>query len=410
MRVLFTTPVLEHPPAGGPQLRIENSIKALSTACELDIIYRCAQASDVDASAAAFFRGYCAEFHVWEFAGVARNRYARALQRLLSVDVERQARHILAHVERRAIGVIWFGYGNISWPLMRRIAQLRPGIRLVCDTDSVWSRYVLREAPYARGLRRLQIVQSGRRKEREERSWVNLCDVTTAVSEVDAQYYRTLAAEPTRVRIFSNAIDLANYGCAVAAPPGLRRPALCLAGTFGGAHSPMCDAARWILEQVLPRVRVQVPNAHLYLVGNGSDRHFGRLGNPAVTATGKLPSALPYLGNADVSLVPLKFESGTRFKILEAGACGVPLVSTRLGAEGLPVVDGQHLLLADQPEAFASAIVRILQDRQLAGRLAANCRELVSRDYGIDALARQARDILSALGQGRITPPPDPGP
>jgi glycosyltransferase involved in cell wall biosynthesis len=72
-------------------------------------------------------------------------------------------------------------------------------------------------------------------------------------------------------------------------------------------------------------------------------------------------------------------------------------VSTTLGAEGLPAIDGKHLLIADSASDFASAIIRLLHDRQLASSLAANCRDLVEQNYSIDSLARQARAILHCL-------------
>jgi glycosyltransferase involved in cell wall biosynthesis len=93
----------------------------------------------------------------------------------------------------------------------------------------------------------------------------------------------------------------------------------------------------------------------------------------------------------------LKFESGTRFKILEAGACGIPLVSTTLGAEGLPVIHEEHILLADDPAGFADAIVRLIGDKQLAERLASNCRELVRTSYSVESLRREAAHILALL-------------
>jgi glycosyltransferase involved in cell wall biosynthesis len=99
----------------------------------------------------------------------------------------------------------------------------------------------------------------------------------------------------------------------------------------------------------------------------------------------------------DVALVPLKFESGTRFKILEAAACGVPMVSTSLGAEGLPLVDGQHLLLADAAEAFAGAVVRLLSEREFAKRMAEKARHFILTHYSVDALAAEARTILGRL-------------
>ncbi len=397
MRVLFTTPILEHPAAGGPQLRIENSIKALSGACTLDLFYRAPRAHGLTPEALGYYQSLCKEFVLTEFSGLSRNRYIRKIQRTLAQDIRREARILIDHVDRFHIAAVWFGYGNISFPLIRHISRVRPGLKLICDTDSVWSRFILRELPLAGGLRRQAIRLSGLAKEREERLWVDLCDITTAVSEVDADYYRSIARRPDRVQVFSNVIDIDSYRQAPPPPADLQRPAIYLAGTFGHYHSPMDVAARWVLEEVLPLVRQSIPNLHFYIVGKASDKQFGHLRDPRITVTGTLPSVLPYLCNIDVALVPLHFESGTRFKILEAGACGIPLVSTTLGAEGLPAIDGKHLLIADTAGDFASAIIRLLNDRQLASELAANCRELVEQHYSIDSLARQARTILQCL-------------
>ena len=402
MKLLFTSPVLEHPAAGGPQLRIENSIKALSRLAEIDLVSRSPVSLTGGRAALDFFSGFARETQVAPSAiGISGNRYVRKAQRVLrglgERDAAQDAAYLVRHARRRGLGTVWFGYGNISFPLIRRIKALAPELKLICDTDSVWSRFILRELPYAGALRRRRIQRAGRRKEHEERSWVEMCDATTAVSEVDAAYYREKASRPERVHIFSNALDLATYASPPPPAPGLRKPCLYLAGTFGHAHSPMDVAARWMIEEVLPLVRRRLPAAHFYLVGTGSERMWGHLADPGITVTGKLPSVLPYLCHADAALVPLKFESGTRFKILEAGACGVPVVSTTLGAEGLPVRDGVELLLADSAEDFARAIVRVLEDRALARRLGEGCRAMVRARYSIDTLEREAADILGSL-------------
>jgi glycosyltransferase involved in cell wall biosynthesis len=403
MRVLFTTPILEHPAVGGPQLRIENSIKALSAVCELDIINRSSGAPDDIKRTGDYFESFCDEYHVLPVRNL-NSRFSRYLSfpekiinRLFDTRLRKHAQILLEHVDRRGIDVLWFGYGNISYPLMQLIKAKRPELKLVSDTDSVWSRFVLREAPYAKGVRKFRILQSGRRKEAEERAWVNLCDVTTAVSEVDAEYYRSVAADPGRVHVFSNVIDIKTY---YTAPPPLenfKKPSIYLAGSFGHYNSPMDTAARWMLEEVFPKVLKKYPDLHFYIVGRDSELGFGQFNGPNVTVTGRLDSVLPYLCNVDVALVPLMFESGTRFKILEAGACKIPLVSTALGAEGIPVVDGQDILIADEPEEFADAIIKILDDKSLADRLAQNCFRLVTERYSVEALTAEAKHILEYL-------------
>ena len=406
MRVLFTSPILEHPPAGGPQLRIENSIKALSRVCELFVVSRASRHS-VGKSGEALYRSLSKGFYY--VPAVASNRYVRRVRRILRrpavVDeTESSARFVLDLATELDIDILWFGYGNISFPLIKRIKETMPSLKVVCDTDSVWSRFVLRELPFQTDpVKRAAIERDGRAKAAEEQAWVDLCEITTAVSEVDADYYRSIADDPGRIQIFSNAIDVHQYETTPPPPADLSHPCMYLAGTFGRYDSPMDVAGRWVLEEVLPRVREQVPDIRFYIVGRDSQKSFGDITDPAVIVKGKLPSVLPYLCHADVALVPLKFESGTRFKILEAGACGIPLVSTILGAEGLPVVDNEHIVLADDPERFAQAIVRIVNDRPFAGRIADNCRELVRERYSVESLSREAAHILemfSASGGG----------
>ncbi len=403
MRVLFTTPVLEHPPAGGPQLRIENSIKALSRVCQLDIIHRAHEPTpEVDATD-IFYRGYAKEYST-TYVNIPNpshtrlhSRIRRLIDRIFKKTISQHASLILDHVDRRQIDVVWFGYGNLSYSLIREVKKRRPKLKVVCDTDSVWSRFVLRELPFAKGLRKLKIYLYGINKKFEERSWVDLCDVTAAVSVIDAEYYRGLSKDARKVHIFSNVIDVESYVAPMVAPVNFKKPSVYLAGTFGHYHSAMDTAARWVLEEVLPIVWAIRPDVHFYIVGRNSDKGFGHLNGPNITVTGKLESVLPYLKNTDIALVPLMFESGTRFKILEAGACQVPLVSTTLGAEGIPVKDGEHILLADTPKDFANAIFRLLEDKQFAHSLAQNCHCLVNQMFSVEALAEEAKNILRYL-------------
>lgn len=404
MKVLFTSPILEHPPAGGPQLRIENSIKALAAVSEVHVVSRAELPAERAAQTEAFLGKVARSFQYVPRLARPRPRRPglagkaeRLLRRLATGDERDDAAFLLGEIDRLGIELLWFGYGNLSFPVIRRVRAARPRLPLVCDTDSVWSRFLLRELPYARSSRKLGIYLAGKRKEREERAWTRLAEVTAAVSEIDAEYYRGLTNQPQRVRVFPNVLDLRSYADPPAPPPGFRKPCIYLAGTFGHFHSPMDSAARWVIDEVLPRLRPRHPDLHFYIVGNNSDKGFGHLNGPAITATGRLPSVLPYLCNADVALVPLKFESGTRFKILEAGACRVPVVSTTLGAEGIPVTDGHDILLADDAEGFANAISRLLTEPALARRIAENCHALVRREFSLERLTADARDILQSL-------------
>lgn len=399
-RVVFTTPVLEHPPRGGPELRIENSIKALSRIAEVHVISRLSRAAIGGSKAEAFYSGLCASFaYAPSVGGLRQNRYLRRLRRLLlrSRTASRDSSYIVRRAEVVGADVIWFGYGNISFDVIEPVKLAAPHIPVVCDTDSVWSRFVLRELPLVEDpQRREEIRHTGEQKQAEERAWVELCEVTTAVSEVDAEYYRSITSNDRKVQLFPNVIDLQSYADDVSPQKEIRSPSIFLAGTYGAATSPMNRAAAWFMDDVLPLVIKVLPEARLYLIGRGSDQVLPASPRSDVVALGEVDSVVPYLKHSDVSIVPLSYESGTRFKILEAGACGVPVISTTLGAEGLPVTHDKDILLADTPEAFAEAVIDVCRDRELATRLAANLSDLVGHHFSIEALSENAVKVLDA--------------
>lgn len=403
VQVLFTTPVLKHPPTGGPHLRIENSIKALNKTSELHVTSRVPLYDIGGIDAQKFYENHCNNFLYAPSADnssssrYASNKYIRILQAIREKLLNQDAEFILQYAKQNYIDVIWCGFGNISFDLIRKIKKEQSDIKIVCDTDSVWSRFILRELPYEKTLtRKFKIYRAGKKKEKEEQRLVDLADITTAVSTVDAEYYQSLAKDPERVKLFSNVIDLCNYSTIYEPPSNFKRPCIYLAGTFW-PKSPMDRAARWIIQDVLPIVKTAIPDVHLYIVGSGSDQTLSDTNNPDITITGMLPTVLPYLCNANVSIVPLKFESGTRFKILEAGACGVPVISTTLGAEGIPVTHGKDILLADSPLDFANSIIRVIQDKYSSSKMAENLRDLVGSEYNIDSLVNEARKILKSM-------------
>lgn len=381
-------------------MRIENSIIALNKISELHVISRVPRNKLGGEDAESFYRQLCRSFcYIPSLKPFSANRYIRKLQQLFRrITFLNEADFLLAYAKRHKIDVIWFGYGNISYDLIREIKEKRPLLKVVCDTDSVWSRFILRELPYTTDPEQKRAIQAdGERKEFEERRWVNLCDVTTAVSPVDAEYYQSIAENSEKVKLFSNVINLGTYSHAIPVPDGFHKPNFYLAGSFYSLSSPMAQGARWIIDAVLPLVRKELPDIHFYIIGKGSKEILHDIADPGITITGRLVSVLPYLCNADVALVPLAFESGTRFKILEAAACGIPLVSTTLGAEGIPVSHGFDIHLADDAAEFAQGIITVVRDKQYAKLLADNCNKLIQTNYSIDALEREALEILHFL-------------
>ena len=153
-----------------------------------------------------------------------------------------------------------------------------------------------------------------------------------------------------------------------AGDPALAGPPVVLfQGSLG--YPPNIDGAEWLTTAVAPRLRAAISDTEVRLVGPPATS-VRQLHEPGVlTVVGQVPSMEQELARATVAVVPVRYGGGTRVKILESFAHRVPVVSTTLGAEGLDVLDGVHLLLADDPEAFAAATIRLLRDPGLRVRL-----------------------------------------
>lgn len=163
-------------------------------------------------------------------------------------------------------------------------------------------------------------------------------------------------------------------------------------------HPPNADAARWLVEEIMPRVRAQEPAARVYLVGRGLPADLAqRDGKDGVVVTGFVDDLLPYLGRAKVMVAPIRLGGGLRGKVLEAFAASKAVVATRIAAEGFAVTDGEHLLLADDAQGFADAVVRVLRDDALRRRLGSAGYRLAEQRYSSAAAARQYEQLYAEM-------------
>ncbi len=207
----------------------------------------------------------------------------------------------------------------------------------------------------------------------------------------------TMETIPLRVDLPERSLD----------PLGAWPPAVLFVGGFG--HLPNVDAAVRLATRIFPRIRALSPDAVLYLVGDKPPKSVARLASEDVIVTGRVDDVTPYLDKAAVVVAPLRLGGGTRVKVLEALAAGKAVVASRLAAEGVDAIDGQHLLLADSDEEMAEAAARLLADPAARESLGRSAREwaLKALDWGAtvaeyEALYRRMltrrRDALAPRG------------
>jgi glycosyltransferase involved in cell wall biosynthesis len=178
-------------------------------------------------------------------------------------------------------------------------------------------------------------------------------------------------------------------------PSAERPPIVLLQGSLG--YPPNIDAAHWMATAIAPRIRRQVPALELRLVGRPATSILKLHAPGVVTVVGEVPSMSSELARASVAAVPIRYGGGTRVKILESFAHRVPVVSTTLGAEGLDVQDDVHLLLADDPDEFAAATVRLIGDPALRTRIADKAEKLYLDRYDGRAADEGIRRLLEDL-------------
>jgi glycosyltransferase involved in cell wall biosynthesis len=161
------------------------------------------------------------------------------------------------------------------------------------------------------------------------------------------------------------------------------------------AYPPNVEAVRWFVKEVLPRILTQRPDATFEVIGGDApDGILGLSAEAGVRLHGYQADTLPFLAAAAVSVCPVRTGAGRQNKLMEAFACGLPAVATRLAALGAEAQDGKHLLAADTPQEFADAVLALLQKPALGKRLAKEAAALVKSKYD---WARNARDLESVL-------------
>jgi glycosyltransferase involved in cell wall biosynthesis len=229
--------------------------------------------------------------------------------------------------------------------------------------------------------------------ERYERRWGATYDAHITVSPLDRERLLSIIG-PARVEVVENGVDCGYFQFH---PRSERCRGLVFAG--GLDWYPNRDAMRHFCREIWPLLEPRPGGLTLSIIGGGRDPVLERFAahDPAIHLHGFVADLRPALREAAVFVCPMRDGGGTKLKILDAMAQGVPVISTSLGCEGLEVVPGEHLLVADAPGDFAGAVARLHGNVGEQNRLAGNARALVQDRYAYEVLGRRMDEILHGL-------------
>ncbi len=226
---------------------------------------------------------------------------------------------------------------------------------------------------------------------RTERRYVELADHVLAVSDNDRAFFLQYVA-PDRLSVIPTGVDTEYFQPSQETE---RPDTMAFTGTMD--WMPNEDGVAYFVDKILPLIRHDVPDAAFWAVGRRPPRRIQALASSHVTVTGAVEDIRPYLGKAAVCVVPLRSGSGTRIKIFEAMAMGKAVVSTTMGAEGLPVTHGENIILADEPADFARHVVQLFHDPQRRKQLGRAARQLVEENYSWASAAAHFERIMHSV-------------
>jgi len=197
------------------------------------------------------------------------------------------------------------------------------------------------------------------------------------------------------VDVVANGIDIKYFAQTQIKPP--KTPTVLFVGNF--KWLPNKDAAVFLAKDIWPLIQAKLPQAKLWIVGRNPTKEILKLAQmPNVTVTGDIKDIRTAFGQASVLLAPIRNGRGTKYKVLEAMASQVPVVTTQLGIEGVEAVNNQSVLVAEGAQALAQKTIQVLTNKSLAQKLAVKAKKLVYDKYNWQVISRQLDKIYQQLG------------
>jgi sugar transferase (PEP-CTERM/EpsH1 system associated) len=268
----------------------------------------------------------------------------------------------------------------------------------------IWRRHTETEQ---RPLHKWLYARQWRRMLRFEGRTVARFDRVLTVSDVDRDTLQRLYPDQLAapVSVIPTGVDTTYFAPKPEDPAGRRR----LVFTGSMDWLPNADGVLYFCREVLPLIRKDEPDVTFTIVGRSPTPEVRRLAEDrGIEVTGRVEDVRPYLSRSAVYVVPLRIGGGTRLKIFEAMSAGRAVVSTTIGAEGLPAEHGRHILLADSPEAFAHCVLTLLKDADARHAMEREARALVTGQYDWAAAAAHLETALIETRSARRDRVPTP--
>jgi sugar transferase (PEP-CTERM/EpsH1 system associated) len=408
LNVLWLSHFVPYPPKGGAFQRSYNLIKAVAQSHNVHLVAvrhkRETHSSSKAEDAARALGRLCREVRIVEPAWI-RNRsgfYLAALRCLASrhsltvqfYDFPELREAINGVLQKTEIDVVHFDAISLA-PCVADVGNLPRVLNHHGAEGYMMARRIARERNW---IKKAYFAIEAWKLQADEQRYCPLFDVNAVVSEYDQQLLRK-AAPRARFDVIDNGVDLDYFR---PLNPETRKDTLIFAGRLDQYSN--ADGIRWFCTDIWPAVRMREPDLKLTIIGrNPAPALLALAGSdPRVEITGYVDDVRPYFERAVASVIPLRDGGGTRIKVLDAMAMGLPIVATTVACEGLHVEPGRHLLVADTAADFAAAISRLVADPALRTTIGRSAHEQAKRRYSWAAIGERLCRIYSGMAGDQV--------
>lgn len=395
MRILLLTQVLPYPPDSGPKIKTLNVIRHLVQKHDLTLV---SFTRGDQSECARILEKIAGEVHTVPIER-AKTADARALVRSFtgreSFLIVRDDRAAMRSLIDRLVNENHYDLVVADQINMAQYAERVPGARKLLDAhNATWLLYKRMWQTLPAGPKKWTLGRDWRLMKEYEGRICREFDAVLAVSQEDRAALEEAAGAGVNITVAPISVDTERIRFIQRSPDADR---ILHMGTM--FWPPNVDGVLWFAREILPLIREVFPVAGFDIVGANPPREIASLAekDSRVRVTGYVEDPVPYLEKAALSVVPLRAGGGMRVKILNAMAQGMPVVSTSLGAEGIAVESGKHVLIADSPADFAAAVTCLLSDRSLADSLAVAGRELVDQKYSLHSVGQTLDRLVDDL-------------
>lgn len=402
MHILMLSPIVPWPLNMGSKIRIFHVLKELSRTHKVTMV-ALTQEDDLDSSNA--LRSFCSCIHI--FPLIKRPRWFTAFLSLFFLKPYRVVKFYQDHLKDKIqeilssdnYDIVWIHFLNMCTYIPSDVSRISTVILDQHNADELWWMRFAENGPW---WQRTFARQNLWKEKRFQRKALETVDAILCVSNEESTFMRTRASPSCKVWDAPNGINLTYFQNSIQLEKKMINNIIIFCGSLNVLMN--IDAVENFVAHIFPHIKKTIPDAEFWVVGGNPIFRVRQLGEQdGVKIIGNVSDVRPYYERAKVAVAPFQYGAGTKLKVLEAMAMEVPLVATRIGAQGFQVTSGKHIMIEDDFMRFSQCVIKIMQDIRFNRALATHAKQLVLEKYSWENIMRDIVFKVEGLAERKLS-------